>query len=145
MASINMLSKNTVKLYWNFSASSHGKVPVDGAGAILKRHALEKVQTGKVTINSADEFCQAVRDSNVKVILVDTTELQKYAKKYLETLSSNFTPIPGITSFHFVQPSESGYITKRYSSEVVRLDVEEESYTQNALDLDIKTKETDTP
>ena len=34
---------------------------------------------------------------------------------------------------------------QRDSSEVVTLDVEEESDTENALDLDIKTNETDTP
>ena len=42
-------------------------------------------------------------------------------------------PIPGITSFHFVQPSERAYITKTYSLEVVTLDVEEEHDTDNAL------------
>ena len=42
-------------------------------------------------------------------------------------------PIPGVTSFHFVKPSESAYITKRYSLEVVTLDVEEERDTGNAL------------
>ena len=34
---------------------------------------------------------------------------------------------------------------QRYSSEVVTLDVEEESDTENASDLDIKTNETGTP
>ena len=133
MASVNMLSKKyNVKLSWNFSATSHGKGPVDGAGATLKRHAMEKVQTHKVTINNVDEFYQAIRDSNIKVTLINTTELQIYSNKYLETLFSNSAPIPG---FHFVQPSESGYITKRYSMEVVTLDVEEESDKENTLDL----------
>ena len=134
MASMNMLSKkHNVKLSWNFSATSHSKGPVDGVGATLKRHAMEKVQTRKVTINNADEFYQAIRDSNIKVTLINTTELQIYSNKYLETLFNNCTPIPG---FHFVQPYESGYITKRYSMEVVTLDVEEESDKENTLDLD---------
>ena len=115
MASMNMFSKNhNVKLSWNFSAMSPSKGPVDGVGATLKRHAIEKNQTRKVTINNADEFYQAVRDSNIKVTLVNSTELQKYSNRYLETLFSNSRPIPGITSFHFAQPSESGYITKRF-------------------------------
>ena len=114
MALMNMLSKKyNVKLSWYFSATSHGKGPVDGFTATLKRHAMEKVQTRKVTINNVDEFYQAVRDSNIKVTLINTTELQKYSNKYLETLFSNFMPIPRIPGFYFVQPSESGHITKK--------------------------------
>ena len=134
MALMNMLpKKHMVNLSWNFSAISHGKGSVDGVCATLKRHTMEKVQTSKVTINNADEFYQAVWDSNIKVTLINTTELQKYSNRFLEKLFRNSTPIPGITSFHFVQPSESAYITKRYSLEVVTLDVEEECVTENAL------------
>ena len=42
MASMPMLSaKNNMKLSWNFSAASHGKGPIDGVGATLKRRAME--------------------------------------------------------------------------------------------------------
>ena len=53
-------------------------------------------------------------------------------------------PIPGITGFHFVQPSENGHTAKRYSSKVVTQDVEEEINTENTLDINIETNETDT-
>ena len=87
MASIKMFSKKqNVKLSWNFSATSPGKGPVDGVGATLKRHAMEKNQTRKVTINNADEFYQTVRDSNIKVTLINSTELQKYSNRYSVTL-----------------------------------------------------------
>ena len=91
--------KHNVKLSWNFSATSQGKDPVDGVGATLKRHAMEKVQIRKVTINIADEFYQAARDNNIKVTLANTTELQKYSNRYLETLFRKSTSIPGITAF----------------------------------------------
>ena len=141
----HVVKKHNVKLSCNFSATSHGIGPVDGVGATLKMHAMEKVQTHIVTINNANEFCQAVRDSNIKVTLISTTELQKCSIKYLETLFSNSAPIPEMTSFYFFPFSENRYITKRYSSEVATLDVEEESDTENALDFDIQTNETNTP
>ena len=81
----HVYQKQNVKLSWNFSATSPGKGPVDGVGATLKRHAMEKNQTRKVTIN-ADEFYQAVRDSNIKVTLINSTELQKYSNRYSVTL-----------------------------------------------------------
>ena len=109
MASMNMSRKHNVKVSC-FSATSHDKSPVDGVGTTLKRHAMEKVQTCKVIINNADEFYQAVRDNNIKVTLINTTVLQKYSNKYLETMFSNSMPLCGIIGFHFVQPSESGYI-----------------------------------
>lgn len=40
MSALDMLSlKHNVKLAWNFSATSHGKGPVDGIGATVKRMA----------------------------------------------------------------------------------------------------------
>ena len=43
MYSMQMLSdKHNVQISWNFSATSHGKGPVDGIGATLKRVADKK-------------------------------------------------------------------------------------------------------
>ena len=137
MAAMYMFSKkHDVMLTWNFSATSHGKGPVDGVGATLKRIAMEKVQTRKVVVNNADDFYHAVKDGNIKVTMMNTTELQKYSNKYLETLFSNTTSIPGISCYHYVEPSKKGYILKRYSSKVDALDFEEESDTGNCHDMD---------
>ena len=78
---MEMLSekKNNVKLIWNFSGTSHGKGPVDGVGTALKIHAMEIVQTCKLTINNADEFYHAVKECSIKVIMINTTKLQKYS------------------------------------------------------------------
>ena len=137
MAAMYMFSKkHDVKLTWNFSTTSHGKGPVDGVGATLKRIAMEKVQTRKVVVNNADDFYHAVKDGNIKVTMMNTTELQKYSNKYLETLFSNTTSIPGISCYHYVEPSEKGHILKRYTSKVDALDFEEESDTGNSHDID---------
>ena len=62
MEGMKMLSvKHNIPLSWNFSATSHGKGPVDGIGGCLKRIAMEKVKTRQCSINNADEFCQAVQ------------------------------------------------------------------------------------
>ena len=120
MASMPMLSaKHNVKLSWNFSATSHGKGPIDGVGATLKRQAMEKVQTRKCVIKNTGEFFNAVQGSNIKVTMINSTELEKYAKDYLEKLFCNATPIQGISAYHFLEPTDNGYVTKIYSSFII--------------------------
>ena len=80
-------------LSWNFSATSHGKGSINGVGATLKRQAMEKIQTRKCVINNASEVFDAVQGSNIKVTMINSTELEKYA--------------------------DNGYVTKRYSSFII--------------------------
>ena len=76
MASMPMLpAKHNGKLSWNFSATSHGKERIDGVGVTLKRQVMEKVQTRKCVINNASEFFNAVQVSNIKVTMINSTEL----------------------------------------------------------------------
>ena len=117
MASMPMLSaKHNVKLSWNFSATSHSKRPIDGVGATLKRQVMEKVQTRKCIINNASGFFNAVQGSNIKVAMINSTELEKYANDYLEKLFGNATLIQDISGYHFLETTDNGYVTKRYSS-----------------------------
>ena len=111
-----MLSaKHNVKL----CATSHGKGPTDGVGATLKWQAMEKFQTRKWVFNNAIEFFNAVQESNIKVAMINSTELEKYAKNYLEKLFGNTTPIQGISAYHFLEHKDNGYVMKRYSSFII--------------------------
>ena len=67
----SMPTKHNVKLPWKFSATSHGKGPIDGVGATLKWQAVEKVQTRKCIINNAKELFNAVQRSNIKVTMIN--------------------------------------------------------------------------
>ena len=105
MASMNMLSKkHKISLTLNFSATSHGKGPVDSVGTTLKKQATEKVQICKVVVNNVGEFYQAVQDSSM-ITLMNTTELQKYSNEQLETLFSYSTVIHWIAGFHNIEQS----------------------------------------
>ena len=57
--------KYSIKLCWNFFASSHGKGHVDGIGGTIKRIATQKVIHRKLSITDAlITFCQAVRNDS---------------------------------------------------------------------------------
>ena len=51
--------------------------------------------------------------------MINSTELEKYAKDYLEKLFGNATLIQGISAQHFLEPTDNGYVTKRYSSFII--------------------------
>ena len=80
---------------------------------------MEKFQTRKCVFNNAIEFFNAVQENNIKVAMINSTELEKYAKNYLEKLFVNTTPIQGISAYHFLEPKDNGSVTKRYSSFII--------------------------
>ena len=61
MGAMEMLSEMyNIKIIWNFSATSHGKGPVDGVGATLKRIAADKVRRHESIINNLQDFCNSI-------------------------------------------------------------------------------------
>ena len=80
---------------------------------------MEKDQTRKCVINNASKIFNAVQGSNIKVTMINSAELEKYAKDYLEKLFGNATLIQGISAYHFLEPTDNGYVMKRYSSFII--------------------------
>ena len=120
MEGMKMLSiKHNIPLSWNFSATGHGKGPVDGIGGCLKRMAMEKVKTRQCSINNAKEFCQAVEGSGVGVTYVPTEYI--YAQEESLCLKHTFSTaksIKGISGYHFMRyDEEMMLVAKAYSME----------------------------
>ena len=87
-------NKYDVKFTWNFTATSHGKGPIDGVGATLERHAMKKVITGKSAINNTEEFYNSVKDSNISVTLMNTccsAPRNSFQKCYTSTWYNRFS------------------------------------------------------
>ena len=64
-------------------------------------------------------YLLAQKGALLKIKLINSTELEKYAKDYLEKLFGNATPILGISAYHFLEPTNNGYVMKRYSSFII--------------------------
>ena len=121
MASMKMLShRHNLKFCWNFSATSHGKGPVDGVGGFLKRMASEKVMSRLPIINNAVEFFHAVQGSKVAATLMRTEHVgDKVITLGLPELfaNANAKAIKGISEQHWVGMNDhGGIVTKGYSS-----------------------------
>ena len=64
--------KHKVQMTWNFIATSHGKGPVDGVGATVKREAGQKIHT-RQNINNLDDFEKAVANlKNIKITKISS-------------------------------------------------------------------------
>eukprot|EP00112_Aurelia_sp_Birch-Aquarium-sp1_P023526 Seg7039.2 transcript_id=Seg7039.2/GoldUCD/mRNA.D3Y31 product="hypothetical protein" protein_id=Seg7039.2/GoldUCD/D3Y31 len=111
--------KHNIPLSWNFSATSHGKGPVDGIGGCLKRIAMEKVKTRQCSINNAKEFCQAVEGSQIGITFISTADIyEKEESLHIKDVFTGAKQIKGIAGYHFIQCSkEMEFVTKIYSSE----------------------------
>ena len=120
MEAMRMLSeRNGIQISWNFSATSHGKGPVDGIGGCLKRSATEKVKTRQCVINDAKDFVHAVEGSKVAVTFISAQNVTE-RERSLSLTEIFAVPIRGIAEHHWVGIDDnSNLITKRYSSEVV--------------------------
>ena len=100
---------------------------------------MEKVQTRKCVINNASVFFNAVQGSNIKVTMINSTELEKYAKDYLEKLFGNATLIQGISAQHFLERTDNGNVTKRHSSFIINESTATE-VEENSKEVKIQAK-----
>ena len=90
-----------IKTIWNFSATSHGKGPVDGVGATLKITAADKVCRHESIITNLQDFYDAVIHSSVKVNCMPVDEFQVHVENLgLQKLFESVQPIPDITKYH---------------------------------------------
>ena len=90
-----------IKIIWNFSATSHGKGPVDGVGATLKIIAADKVCRHESIITNLQDFYDAVMHSSVKVNCMPVDEFQVHVENLgLQKLFESVQPIPDITKYH---------------------------------------------
>ena len=95
MGATEMLSEiYSIKIIWNFNATSHGKGPVDGVAATLKRTAADKVRTPESIITSLQDFYNAVMHSSVKVNCIPVDEFQVHVENLgLQNLFESIQPI----------------------------------------------------
>ena len=50
------------RVFWHFFAAVHGKGVVDGIGATVKRLASNKIKSGKIEIQSANDFVNSLQN-----------------------------------------------------------------------------------
>ena len=93
--------KYSIKLFWNFFVSSHGKGPVNWIGCTTKRIVTQKVIQQKLSITDALSFYQAVRNESKVNVFVSVNEIREmFNNTELGDIVKNAPEKPGIFSSH---------------------------------------------
>lgn len=70
-------SRYKKKVKWNFFAPMHGKSVVDGIGGSVKRYVKRRILSQNLLVKSAEDFVQIASQSDVNVILLKTSEINR--------------------------------------------------------------------
>lgn len=78
-------------LHWNFSASGHGKGPVDGIGATIKRGVYSKIMARQALLNTVEDYYQVAKQVSEKIsvsYLSKTKIIERYKTVEPEILNT---------------------------------------------------------
>lgn len=122
---VNFLHKlqKIVNIEWNFFATSYDKGVVDGIGATVKRLVWNAVMTRAApVVQDAQSFYTVASTLPMAVIVSFVSKKERddvLSSLSMEKCFSEATPIPGISKFHCIQPTEDGFVNCRlYSSQL---------------------------
>ena len=88
---------------WNYFCTSHGKGPVDGVGATVKRIVAEIVKSRKCSVQCAVELIEAAQHSTPKITLL----LGNVITGLFEGID-NAPQVAGIKDLHYVKALSTG-------------------------------------
>ena len=82
-------SKLDISIRWNYFATSHGKGPVDGVGAIVKRFVTQRIMTRKFIVQDVHSFLKAAGGCGIEAIGKTKKEIEAAMKEFdLESIST---------------------------------------------------------
>lgn len=107
----------SVKAQWHFFPTSHGKGPVDGIGATIKRTATTASIRQTANIYSAEEmysWAQGLKSSttswqNFEFEIITKKDLDT-AEKHIDKITPSLVPIKGTMSYHGFIPVDNDTI-----------------------------------
>ena len=96
--------KYGVKIRWNYFATSHGKGPVDGIGAIIKRFVTQKIMTRKALVQDVRSFLDAARGCEIESVGKSKAEIEAFnAEHGMAGIFEKAEKIKDITQMHFME------------------------------------------
>ena len=108
-------SKRDLKIKWNYFATSHGKGPVDGVGAIIKRFVTSKIMTRKVMVQDVQSFVKASEGCDIEVMVKERKAIDDFLEEHqIKSLFESAEKIPDVSLCHTMQLVEGEIKTQKY-------------------------------
>lgn len=75
--SLSYITLQNMQIIWHFSATAHGKGPIDGLGGTVKRRLRESTNSRQIDPRNAKEFadCAKIICPNINIIYVDEKDI----------------------------------------------------------------------
>ena len=117
--SCSYIGNNLQKLFpnynitWNYSATSHGKCPVDGLGGTVKRTTAKKINSQKAIIKDTKSFVEAVLpEAKIYVVYLLKEDIEAaLTETQAELLWESVSGVTGKHHAHFIAPHADGIFT----------------------------------
>lgn len=109
----------SIKIYWNFFPTAHGKGCIDGIGAVVKSKVRRLVQTRKTIVNNAKDFVSAFNSekSSIEVVEMTPSDIKSISHSLnLEQIFMKAPAVKNITKFHQIQSVDNavkGFLTSK--------------------------------
>ncbi len=94
-----------IKVIWNFSATGHGKGPVDGIGGTAKRVVHLRILAGTATnVTDAESFAKCFREADPSILcsVLSPDEIDRKSHFYEENVWPVAPAIKGIQNMHYI-------------------------------------------
>lgn len=111
--------KFSVKIFWNFFPTAHGKGCIDGIGAVVKSKVRRLVKTRKMVVNNAKQFAAAFNSekSSIEVVEMNASDIKSISDSlHLQQVFAKSPAVKNITKFHQMQVVDSvvkGFLTSK--------------------------------
>lgn len=144
LLSMKIQQRYQFSVSWNYFATSHGKGPNDALGGTAKRMVHERIMSRNVTVNSAESFANVLGSmaNGFSVTYVSSEDIAKLGKELAcAQLWESSAIIQGMHNIHYVEPTESGVLTKFYTSSTkTRIQPVNKKCPQKAITTPVTTK-----
>ncbi|ELU17965.1 hypothetical protein CAPTEDRAFT_215629, partial [Capitella teleta] len=104
--------QHSIKLEWNFFATSHGKGAVDGIGGTVKRSVWRYVKAGQASVQNAKEYAAIAsqRNPGITIKFVSEDAIMKKSEELTKHWEGVFH-VPGTHNLHSVRPAGPNQIS----------------------------------
>lgn len=121
-AAINVLQqKYGILINWNYFATAHGKGPVDGIGAVVKRQVWDLVKKRKCVVTNAEGFVAAANKSTgIYVRQMNEVEIHKRNETLgLGQIFSCAASLPGLSKNHCLKNGNGQVVMYRTTNDII--------------------------
>ena len=108
--------RDTLKIDYNFFATSHGKGAVDGVGGSVKRQVLSEVMSKRVVIKTSVDYAATAQKVCNKINIIHIKKEAVEAEKIKQDegcFNKSVRTLPGIRRYHHLAVTSANHVEAR--------------------------------